>query len=214
MRHLPTGARMQKRGGLEDERCCSCGASIECDDHLFQCNARPQYKRKLFRLINNMDQSLDPKLREILQMGLRDYMNVTIPITTSIDEKGNKTVTRDKIWQAKEHKGYGLVITSQTKIVWDNLLCGKLSTEWRKHQRLYENKQKYKQKQRDKKRILNPYINNVTKGDKTKKRKTDIFQKLINDIFNLCEEEMWTQRNLDRHQPKNKSRYTETVKVD
>ena len=116
MRHLPTGARMQKREILEDERCCSCGAIIECDNHLFQCKARPQYKRKLFRIINNMDRSLDPKLQEILQMGLRDYMNGTIPITTRIDEKENKTVTREKIWWANKHKGYGLVITSQTKI--------------------------------------------------------------------------------------------------
>ena len=62
--------------------------------------------------------------------------------------------------------------------------------------------------------MLNQYINNDTTGDKKKKQKTDIFQKLINDIFNLSEEEMWTQRNLDCHQPKKKSRYTEKVKVD
>ena len=49
-------------------------------------------------------------------MGLRGYMNGTIPITTIIAEKGNKTVTRKKIWWADEHKGYGLVTISQTKI--------------------------------------------------------------------------------------------------
>ena len=75
-------------------------------------------------------------------MGLRDYMNGTIPIKTTINEKGTNLVTREKIWWSNEHKGYRLVIASQTKIGWDNLLCGKLSTEWRKHQRLYENKQK------------------------------------------------------------------------
>ena len=34
-RKLPTGKRMKKRGGLEDERCCSCGVLLETDDHLF-----------------------------------------------------------------------------------------------------------------------------------------------------------------------------------
>ena len=37
MRKLPTGERMQNRGGHEDERCCSCQAPLETDDHLFQC---------------------------------------------------------------------------------------------------------------------------------------------------------------------------------
>merc|ERR1712110_1045027 len=37
LRKLPSGERIQKRGGCEDERCCSCRASLETDDHLFQC---------------------------------------------------------------------------------------------------------------------------------------------------------------------------------
>ena len=34
-KHLPIVDQMQKRGGLEDERCCSCGVPVEIDDHLF-----------------------------------------------------------------------------------------------------------------------------------------------------------------------------------
>ena len=43
----------------------------------------------------------------------------------------------------------------------------------------------------------------------------DLFKKFDDNAKgNLSEEEVWTQRNLDWHCPKNKSRYTETVKVD
>ena len=41
-----------------------------------------------------------------------------------------------------------------------------------------------------------------------------MFQHLIEQIFVIAEEELWIQRNLDRHQPSNKSSYTENFKVD
>ena len=45
LKQLSTKERMQKHGGLEDERCCSYRASIETDDHLFQCPKQPQFQR-------------------------------------------------------------------------------------------------------------------------------------------------------------------------
>lgn len=41
-----------------------------------------------------------------------------------------------------------------------------------------------------------------------------MFQKLIEKMFAVCEEEMWKQRNLDRHKPKNKSNYATIIHVD
>ena len=60
--------------------------------------------------------------------------------------------------------------------------------------------------------ISNPY--DKDKKEKKKKKSKDVFQHLIERIFVIAEEELWTQRNLDRHQPSNKSSYTEVIKVD
>ena len=62
--------------------------------------------------------------------------------------------------------------------------------------------------------ISNPYNNDKKKKEKKKKKSKDIFQHLIERIFVTAEEELWNQRNLDRHQPSNKSSYTEVIKVD
>lgn len=42
---------MQKRGGFDDKRCCSCGASIEIDYHIFQCPKQAQFQRGILALI-------------------------------------------------------------------------------------------------------------------------------------------------------------------
>ena len=68
--------------------------------------------------------------------------------------------------------------------------------------------------------MLNPYAHVKEKNKhqnkkKTKKKKSkDIFQHLIEWIFIITEEELWKQKNLDRHQPSNKTRYTEVIKTD
>ena len=74
LKQLPTGERMQKRGGLDDERCCSCGASLETDDHLFQCPKRPQFQREILALIEEMKPKLAPHLFQILYTGIRKYI--------------------------------------------------------------------------------------------------------------------------------------------
>ena len=62
--------------------------------------------------------------------------------------------------------------------------------------------------------VSNPYEDDKNKNKKNKKKSKDVFQNLIEQIFEITEKELWKQRCLDRHQPKNKSRYTEIIKTD
>ena len=89
-RKLPTGERMKNRGGLEDERCCSCGALLETDDHLFQCPKRPQFHRRLLTVVGEMQTILDPTLYYILYDGIYNF------ITDSNEEKLNLPPTQKK----------------------------------------------------------------------------------------------------------------------
>ena len=61
-------------------------------------------------------------------------------------------------------------------------------------------------------KIYNPY--DKDKDKKEKKKSKDVFQHLIERMFVIAEEELWIQRNLDRHQPNHKNSYTEVIKVD
>ena len=45
-------------------------------------------------------------------------------------------------------------------------------------------------------------------------QRKDIFQLLIEKFFVICEEEIWRQRNLDRHRPKNKTNHAAIIKTD
>ena len=74
LKQLPTGKRMQKRGGFDDERCCSCGALLETDDHLFQCPKRPQFQREILALIEETKPKLAPHLFHILYTGVKEYI--------------------------------------------------------------------------------------------------------------------------------------------
>ena len=74
LKNLPTGDRMKRRGGLEDERCCSCGALLETDDHLFQCPKRPQFQRRILALIDEMKAKIAPGLHRILYDGIKSYI--------------------------------------------------------------------------------------------------------------------------------------------
>ena len=67
--------------------------------------------------------------------------------------------------------------------------------------------------------MTNPYAHNEKKKNQSKKKKKkqklkDVFQHLIERIFIITEETLWQQRNLDRHQPNNKTRYTGVIKTD
>ena len=64
MKHLPTGDRMKRRGELDDERCCSCGAPLETDDHLFQCPKRRQFQRSILAVIDEISIELIAHIRD------------------------------------------------------------------------------------------------------------------------------------------------------
>ena len=63
-------------------------------------------------------------------------------------------------------------------------------------------------------KVTNPYDDDKVKKEKKKKREKDIFQALIEKFFVICQEEMWEQRNLDRHRPNNKRNYAAVIKTD
>lgn len=108
----------------------------------------------------------------------------------------------------------------QTEIGWDNLLQGKLFREWRIYQSEYEAAQTRERKDRNVKmriehgHITNPYEKDKHKKQKKKNKSKYVFQYFIERIFVITEEELWIQRNLNRHQSSNKSSYTEIIKVD
>ena len=74
LKNLPTGDRMKRRGELDDERCCSCGAPLETDDHLFQCPKQPQFQRRILALIDELKPKIAPFLHRILYDGIKQYI--------------------------------------------------------------------------------------------------------------------------------------------
>ena len=289
LKRLPTGDRMKRRGELDDERCCSCGAPLETDDHLFQCPKRPQFQRRILAAINETKPKMAPFLYRILYDGVKRYIckyenrndnddiksnnksnekhemdedvhdnNRTVKfkqvqskfrITEDSDEETEseaerisadpdnklKYIERIKIMQKEtpnrkrkrliadkiDKKRYlDRLDSMQTEISWDNLLRGKIAKEWRQYQREYEKSKTKERNDRNVKlklkhgNVSNPYEKDKEKKEKKKQKSKDIFQHLIERIFVIAEEELWTQRNLDRRRPSNKSSYTEVIKVD
>ena len=248
-RKLPTGERMKNRGGLEDERCCSCGALLETDDHLFQCPKRPQFHRRLLTVVGEMQTILDPTLYYILYDGIYNFITdsneekLNLPPTqkkrspcissdseTDDDESDDRSVAAKKekppsrrkrkrqATDTEKTRDLYLLKREQANLGWDNLLRGKFSKGWRTLQRRYELRKKYERNERRVrlkrdcgKHAINPYDADSNRNEKKKK---DAFQGLIEKIFNVCEDEMWKQRNLDRHKPNNGSNYSAIIKVD
>ena len=142
MKKLPTGERMQKRGGHEDERCCSCGAPLETDDHLFQCPKRPQFKSRILAAITEMQPKLCPSLYYILYNGVAKY----------IGDRSNKTKVLKKTWKLATDRrrqrdgtntntnlqNFSMLQKEQQEIGWDNLLRGKFSKKWKEIQKWHE----------------------------------------------------------------------------
>ena len=58
MRKLPVGQRMHARESNHNERCCSCWADCETDDHLLQCPKRAHYRNEI--LFNNCCRLQEP----------------------------------------------------------------------------------------------------------------------------------------------------------
>ena len=173
-----------------------------------------------------MQSKIDPCLQYIMCNGISNYItnetkNSDNNNNNGCDKKTETNERKQKQIGKKQTKEYQKLITHQNRIGWDNLLRGKLSKGWRIMQRGYEMRQKYERNQRRVRlklthgHINNPYDNNnAREKKKKKKKKKDPFQELIEAIFNICDDELWNQRNLDRHKPKNKTNYTAVIKTD
>lgn len=80
---------MKQRGEVDDERCCSCGAPLETDDHLFQCPKRPQFQRRILALINESKPKLAPFLHQTLYDGVKQYICKYTNSNKNDDDKTN-----------------------------------------------------------------------------------------------------------------------------
>jgi hypothetical protein len=119
---LPTGERLHHREPSYDDRCPTCHATNESDDHLLQCHspARRAWRGDLIQtLIKPLDSFLDPVLLDILQEGLLRFFR---------DEKIDHTPYPPR---------YQKLLKQQLAIGWNQFVRGKFSEEWRYLQQQY-----------------------------------------------------------------------------
>ena len=60
IRHLPVGQRLHKKENKHDERCCSCWAESETDDHFLQCPKRVRHRNKIYKVIQRLGKKWTP----------------------------------------------------------------------------------------------------------------------------------------------------------
>ena len=65
---------MKKQGCTDPIECKSCGFPIKNSDHLFQCPRRPQFLRRIQSIIDDVQNTLDPKLYHLLKHHLTAYI--------------------------------------------------------------------------------------------------------------------------------------------
>ena len=119
---LPTGDRLHRRDSIYNNRCPTCHAPDETDNHLLQClsPARRAWRSDLIRsLLKPIDSFLDPVLLDILREGLLCWFR-----TESIDS-------------TPYPPRYQRLLKQQRSIGWNNLIRGKFSEEWSYLQQQY-----------------------------------------------------------------------------
>ena len=77
MQKLPVGQQMHAQKSNHDERCCSCWADCETDDHLLECPKRARYRNEFYQLIKRVGKEMDPVLMDILLDGVTKYLTGT-----------------------------------------------------------------------------------------------------------------------------------------
>jgi hypothetical protein len=120
--NLPTGERLHRRDHSYDDRCPTCHAPEESDEHLLQCPspARRAWRSDLIKtLLKPLDKFLDPVLHDILHEGLLCYFQ---------NEPMDPTPYPPR---------YQTLLKQQDSIGWSNLLRGKFSVDWRHLQLQY-----------------------------------------------------------------------------
>ena len=117
MRKLPVGERIYSRESKYKERCCSCYANCETDNHLLQCPKRKRHRNEIMQAVNCLGKEMDPRLHNILRDGINKYL------------KGEEQT----VYKTPGKEEYHQLQTDQNKIGWDNLIRGKFSKHWRIH---------------------------------------------------------------------------------
>ena len=77
MKKLPVGQQIHAQELKHDERCCSCWANSETDDHLLQCPKQARYQNKIYQVIKYLGKEMDPVLLKILLDGVTKYLTGT-----------------------------------------------------------------------------------------------------------------------------------------
>jgi hypothetical protein len=114
--NLPTGDRLHRRNESYDDRCPTCHASDETDDHILQCPspARRAWRSDLINtLLKPIDDFVDPVLLDIIREGLLRFFR---------DDHLDPTPYPPR---------YQRLLKQQAAIGWNNFLRGKLSEDWR-----------------------------------------------------------------------------------
>ena len=131
IKKLPTGERVHKRDHFHDSKCASCGWDKEDDDHIFQCANRRSLRKKVLNQINLLENTVDPRLCDIMREGLMTYFNGESVSAAMLQIRGQDDTER-----------YNLLIDEQVVIGWDNLLRGKFSKQWKLQQKPFISRNK------------------------------------------------------------------------
>ena len=75
LRNLQTGKYLQKIDSCEVIQCCSCGASNEDDDHLFQCKVISTFLKCIQKELKKYKNELDLKLYHLLLDDIYTYVH-------------------------------------------------------------------------------------------------------------------------------------------
>ena len=68
---------MYAQESKDDERCCSCWADCETDDHVLQCPQRTCHRNEIYQVIKQLGKEMDPVLLDILLDGVTKYLTGT-----------------------------------------------------------------------------------------------------------------------------------------
>ena len=161
MRKLPLGQQIHTWESKHDERCCSCLADCETDDHVLQCQQRVHYQNRIYQVIKHLGKETDPVLLDILLDGATKYLKGTRQMKYIVSSNSSKQQTnyynrirkaigqQERATEGKEHD-YLQLKRNQEVIGLDNLLRGKFAKDWRKLSCVHNRKLKAIQRQKEK----------------------------------------------------------------
>ena len=80
LRHIPMGSQLNRINNCKVIQCCSCGANVEDDDHLFQCKTRSDFMKHIRHKLKKYRDEFNPKLFHLWSDGIYTYVKgMTLP---------------------------------------------------------------------------------------------------------------------------------------